>query len=68
MDALRDGQSWIDSNLEADAEEIKEKHREIDGICAPIVSKYYGALEIILTKFYYLIALRACRHRAWSVG
>merc|ERR1739848_271590 len=27
MDALKDGQSWIDSNPEAEAEEIKEKHR-----------------------------------------
>merc|ERR1712161_71646 len=43
MDALKDGQSWIDSNPEADAEEVKEKHKEIEGICAPIVSKYYGA-------------------------
>merc|ERR1712027_191051 len=43
MDALKDGQSWIDSNPEADAEEIKEKHKEVEGICAPIVSKYYGA-------------------------
>merc|ERR1712063_134995 len=43
MDALKDGQSWMDSNPEADAEEIKEKHKEIEGICAPIVSKYYGA-------------------------
>merc|ERR1712083_941590 len=42
-DALKDGQSWLDSNPEADAEEIKEKHKEIEGICAPIVSKYYGA-------------------------
>jgi len=42
LDALKDGQSWIDSNPEADAEEIKEKHKEIEGICAPIVSKYYG--------------------------
>merc|ERR1712110_1196756 len=41
MDALRDGQSWLDSNPEADAEEIKEKHKEVEGICAPIVSKYY---------------------------
>merc|ERR1711924_170756 len=40
--ALKDGQSWLDSNPEADAEEIKEKHKEIEGICAPIVSKYYG--------------------------
>merc|ERR1719355_547760 len=43
LDALKDGQSWLDSNPEADAEEIKEKHKEIEGICAPIVSKYYGA-------------------------
>jgi len=40
MDALRDGQSWLDSNPEADAEEIKEKHKEIEGMCAPIISKY----------------------------
>merc|ERR1712070_751483 len=43
LDALKDGQSWIDSNPEADAEEVKEKHKEIEGICAPIISKYYGA-------------------------
>merc|ERR1711881_825967 len=41
MDAIKDGQSWLDSNPEADAEEIKEKHKEVEGICAPIVSKYY---------------------------
>merc|ERR1711957_944331 len=43
MDALKDSQSWLDSNPEADSEEIKEKHKEVEGICAPIVSKYYGA-------------------------
>merc|ERR1711939_1249859 len=43
LDALKDGQSWLDSNPEAEAEEIKEKQKEIEGICAPIVSKYYGA-------------------------
>merc|ERR1711892_1616899 len=43
MDALKDGQSWVDSNPEADAEEVKEKHKEIEGICAPIISKYHGA-------------------------
>merc|ERR1712050_601631 len=42
LDALKDGQSWLDSNPEADAEEIKEKQKEVEGICAPIVSKYYG--------------------------
>merc|ERR1739847_258142 len=39
--ALKDGQSRVDSNPEADAEEVKEKHKEIEGICAPIISKYY---------------------------
>merc|ERR1712056_30425 len=43
MDALKDGQQWLDSNPEADAEEIKEKQKEVEGICAPIVSKYYQA-------------------------
>merc|ERR1712031_101167 len=42
MDAIKDGQSWLDSNPEAEAEEVKEKHKEIEGICAPMVSKYYG--------------------------
>merc|ERR1712124_55765 len=42
QDALKDGQEWLDSNPEADAEEIKDKHKEIEGICAPIISKYYG--------------------------
>jgi len=45
IDALKDGQSWIDSNPEADAEEVKEKHNEIEGICAPIISKHYGASD-----------------------
>merc|ERR1712164_105928 len=40
-EAMEDGQSWMDSNAEADAEDIKEEHKEIEGICAPIVSKYY---------------------------
>ena len=43
LDALKDGQSWIDSNPEADAEEIKKKHEEFKGNCAPSASKYYGA-------------------------
>merc|ERR1712232_634152 len=40
-EAIKDGQSWLDSNPEADAEEIKEKQKEVEGICAPIMSKYY---------------------------
>merc|ERR1712100_373938 len=43
MAALKDGQSWLDSNPDADAEEIKEKHKEVEDICAPIISKHYAA-------------------------
>ena len=40
LDALKDGQSWIDSNPEADAEEIKKTNEEFKGNCAPSASKY----------------------------
>merc|ERR1712096_356352 len=40
-DAIKEGQEWLDSNPEATAEEIKEKHKEVEEICAPIVSKHY---------------------------
>jgi len=43
MDAVKDGEEWLQSNAEADAEEIKEKQKEVEGTCAPIVSKYYQA-------------------------
>jgi heat shock protein 5 len=43
MQALEDGRSWLDSNPDADVDEIKEKQHEVEGICAPIVSKYYQA-------------------------
>merc|ERR1712151_1092873 len=42
FNALRDGQSWLDANPEADTDEIKEKQNQVSGICAPIVSKYTG--------------------------
>merc|ERR1712196_461028 len=40
-DAIKDGQDWLSSNPEADSDEIKEKQKEIEGICSPIISKYY---------------------------
>merc|ERR1712100_99829 len=40
-DAIKDGQDWLASNPEAEAEEIKEKQKEIESICAPIIQKYY---------------------------
>jgi heat shock protein 5 len=42
-EALEEAQSWMDENQDADAEDIKEKQKETEGICAPIVNKYYGA-------------------------
>ena len=41
-EAMEDGQSWLDSNPDADADDIKEKQKEIEEICAPIISKHYG--------------------------
>jgi heat shock protein 5 len=43
MQALEDGRSWLDSNPDADVDEIKEKQQEVERTCAPIVSKYYQA-------------------------
>jgi len=41
MDAIKDGSDWLASNPDADGEEVKEKQKEIEGICSPIVQKYY---------------------------
>merc|ERR1712048_72072 len=43
LDALRDGQSWLDANPEADADDIKERQDQLARACAPIVSKYIGS-------------------------
>merc|ERR1711988_1353071 len=42
-EAIKDGQSWLDSNPEADAEEIQEKQKEVESVCAPIISKHFQA-------------------------
>merc|ERR1712178_313064 len=42
-EAIKDGQSWLDSHPEADAEEIQEKQKEVESVCAPIISKHYHA-------------------------
>lgn len=43
LDAAKEAQEWLNTNLEAEAEEIKEKQSELEGIFNPIVSKLYGA-------------------------
>ena len=41
MDAVQEGESWLAAEAGATIEEIKEKHQEIEQICAPIISKHY---------------------------
>ncbi|CAE7754244.1 BIP4 [Symbiodinium pilosum] len=41
--ALKEGQAWMDANPEADTEDIQMKRKEIEEVCAPIVSKHYGS-------------------------
>lgn len=43
LDAVKDGEAWLSANPEADAENVKEKHKEIEDVCRPIVQKLYGA-------------------------
>jgi len=40
--AVKEGQEWLSENSDAEAEDIKEKQKEIEAVCAPIVSKHYG--------------------------
>merc|ERR1712146_484341 len=47
FDAIKDGQDWLSSNPEADAEETKEKQKEIEGICSPIIQKYYQGGPVV---------------------
>ncbi|EER16446.1 heat shock protein, putative [Perkinsus marinus ATCC 50983] len=44
LEAVKDGEDWISANAEtADADEIKAQQKETEGVCAPIISKYYQA-------------------------
>jgi len=40
-EAVKDGLEWLESNDDADADELKEKQKEIEDICAPLVAKVY---------------------------
>jgi endoplasmic reticulum chaperone BiP len=42
LDAVKDGDEWLRENVEAEAEDIRAKQKEIEAICGPIISKYYG--------------------------
>lgn len=38
-DAIKEGQSFLDSNPEAEKEEYDEKRKEIEEICDPIIKR-----------------------------
>lgn len=40
-EALEEQQEWIGENEEAEAEDFEEHLKELQGVCDPIVSKYY---------------------------
>merc|ERR1711904_30356 len=56
MDAVKEGQSWMDSNPEADVEEIKQKEQEIKDICAPTMAK--AVVEEVATT-HRMVVMRA---------
>jgi len=42
-EAVKEGSEWLAANQDADAEEIKDKQKEVESVCAPIVGKHYGS-------------------------
>merc|ERR1711988_1582885 len=43
LDAVEEGIKWVDASVDADEEAYKNKQKEIEGICNPIISKLYQA-------------------------
>merc|ERR1711998_662019 len=43
LDAVEEGIKWVDANVNADEEALKEKQKEVEGICNPVISKLYQA-------------------------
>merc|ERR1712178_508141 len=41
LDAVEEGIKWVDGNPEADEDAYKEKQKEIEEVCNPIISKLY---------------------------
>lgn len=41
-DAAQDAIKWIDSNAQADADDMKAKKKELEGIVTPIITKLYN--------------------------
>merc|ERR1712164_147763 len=41
LDAVEEGIKWVDGNPDADEDAFKEKQKEIEEVCNPIISKLY---------------------------
>merc|ERR1712196_392765 len=41
LDAVEEGIKWVDGNPNADEDALKEKQKEIEEVCNPIISKLY---------------------------
>merc|ERR1719321_1338884 len=41
LDAVEEGIKWVDGNPNADEEAFKEKQKEVEEVCNPIISKLY---------------------------
>jgi len=49
---IQDAETWLDSNLDNvdnldDVQTVKAKQREVEAVCAPVVSKYYCGTEAV---------------------
>ncbi|XP_026190337.1 endoplasmic reticulum chaperone BiP [Cyclospora cayetanensis] len=42
MDKITEANEWLVANPEADGEELRDKLKEVEGVCNPIISKVYG--------------------------
>jgi heat shock protein 1/8 len=42
LDKCNEAISWLDGNQTAEVEEFKEKQKELESVCNPIISKLYG--------------------------
>lgn len=42
LNAVKEAEEWLSNNSEADVESLKEKLKEVEAVCQPIIVKLYG--------------------------
>ncbi|KEP63548.1 UNVERIFIED_CONTAM: chaperonin protein BiP [Hammondia hammondi] len=42
LDKVTEAQEWLNTNPDADAEETRDKLKDVEAVCNPIISKVYG--------------------------